>query len=797
MLRIFLAACCLPTICLLPVGLRASEEKESMIGFNRDIRPILSENCFQCHGPDSRSRKGDLRLDRFENEGTTLGAESVIERGDANASELVRRIESTDHDERMPPVSTEISLTKDQIQRIRDWVEQDGAYENHWAFSAPERPNVPSVARSNWPKNPIDNFVLKKLQAADLRPSTRADEASLLRRLSLDLIGLPPESETLATFREGPSSSKYETLVEQLLKSPRYGEHWATMWLDAARYADTNGYNNDTPRYNWPYRDWLIKALNDNMPYDQFIIEQLAGDLLPNATQSQQVATGFNRNHNVTSEGGIVDEEYRLEYVADRVHTTSTVFMALTLRCARCHDHKFDPISQKEYYQFFAFFNQVPETGYHKEHVGNPNPVIKLATSEQSRELTNLSVQLQDLEHRLKDQKSLRDESERARLVEQKKQLEGRRKKITRQMPTAMVMRDQEISRDTFVLTRGAYDQRAEKVANDVPGVLPDFPKDAERNRLGFAKWLTSRNHPLTARVIVNRLWAEIFGHGLVETLEDFGTQGALPSHPQLLDWMAVELIESGWDVQHVLRLIVSSATYQQSSRTTTGLQQSDPNNRLYARGPRFRMKAEVIRDSALSVSGLLVNKIGGPSVRPYQPSGLWVEVAVADDNYSGGPYVQSQGDDLYRRSLYTWWKRTCPPPNLNTLDAPEREFCRVQRSRTNTPLQALVLMNDPIFVEAARKLAERMIRVDKNPTTRIQFGFRLVTAREANAEEIELLLRALNRFRARFADQPDLAEKLLSVGDSPRAVDAESEELAAYTAISNMLLNLDEFVTK
>ena len=768
------------------------------VRFNRDIRPILADNCFQCHGPDSQARQADLRLDRFESSNGVGGGETVLAGGDADASELIRRITSHDQDERMPPLEAARRLTQPEITLLRRWAEQGARYEPHWAFVAPQRPKLPTVKKNVWPRNAIDYFVLARLEKEQLHPSNPADAAAIARRVSLDLIGLPPRASALERLEQDDATETYEPFVNLLLTSPRYGEHWATMWLDAARYADTNGYNNDTPRYNWKYRDWVIQALNRNLPYDQFVTEQLAGDLLPNATVDQQIATGFNRNHNVTSEGGIVDEEYRLEYVADRVHTTATVFMALTLRCARCHDHKFDPISQQEYYRVFAFFNQVPETGYHKEHVGNPKPVIQVPTAPQARQLATIVGELASCEAALGRLEKVLSEDERntdanfVRLTKQKEELTKKQKTLTDTIPTAMVMRDLPQMRETYLLQRGAYDRPSDKVHADVPAMLPPIPADAARNRLGLARWLLDPTHPLTARVIINRLWAELFGQGLVTTQEDFGTQGATPSHPELLDWLAVELIESGWNIQYILRLIVTSATYRQSSRVHPELTQRDAQNELLARGPRFRLKAEVIRDSALAVSGLLVHKLGGPSVRPYQPAGLWVEVAVADDSYSGGPYVQSQGDDLYRRSVYTWWKRTCPPPNLNAFDAPEREFCRVQRSRTNTPLQALVLLNDPTFVEAARKLAERMINEGgADLRGRITYGFRLATSRKLSSKELDVLTESLARYRQKFETESHLGKELVSVGHSKRAAEMKTIELAAYTAIANHDLEL------
>ncbi len=668
--------------------------------------------------------------------------------------------------------------------------------DTHWAWIAPKRPSPPEVRGSAWPRGAIDRFVLARLEHEGLSPSPEADRETLIRRLSLDLTGLPPTIEEIDGFLADRSSDAYRSLLHRLFASPRHGEHMAVTWLDAARYADTNGYNNDTPRYNWRYRDWVIGAFQRNLSYDRFVTEQLAGDLLADATLDQKIATGFNRNHNVTSEGGIIDEEYRLEYVADRVHTASTVFMGLTLRCARCHDHKFDPLSQREYYEFFAFFDQIPEKGYHKEHVGNVNPVVQAPTPEQQAELARLDEE----EKRLAATAEASRESEeelRERGKAQRK-LARRREELVKKVPTAMVMQDLADRRDTFFLERGAYDRPGAKVAPGVPKVLSSLQEGDPRNRLGVARWLTRPSHPLTARVCVNRLWYRVMGNGIVATLEDFGTQGARPSHPELLDWLAVELVESGWSLRHVLELIVSSATYRQSSYATPELLRVDPSNRLLARAPRFRLAAETVRDSALSVSGLLVHRLGGPSVRPYQPRGLWVEVAVRDDSYSGGPYVQDHGPDLYRRSVYTWWKRTCPPPNLSVFDAPDREFCRVRRSRTVTPLQALVLLNDPTFVEAARILAERTMReggVDVE--SRAAWVFRRVTSRRAQGVETRVLVAAFRRYREAFSRDVTGAKRLLRVGETKRDPKLEATDLAAWTAVASMVLNLDESITK
>lgn len=750
------------------------------ISFNRDIRPLLSDNCFPCHGPDENKREAGLRLDLREEAVALREGVLAISPGQPAASELIKRINHDDPDARMPPTDSERSLTPEQRRLLEAWIAQGATYERHWAFIAPEPPGLPAVSDAAWPRNAIDRFVLRRLQDEGLQPSPPTSRERLIRRLSFDLTGLPPKLEEIDAFLADDSPEVIEKVIDRLLASESYGEHMATSWLDAARYADTNGYNNDTQRYNWRWRDWVINAFNRNLPYDQFVIEQLAGDLLPDASLDQQLATSFNRNHSVTSEGGIIDEEYRLEYVADRVHTSAMVFMALSMQCARCHDHKFDPVSQREYYAFFAFFNQVPETGYHKEHVGNPNPVISVPTPDQALAVKELTLELKTLDGDARDQKQ--------------KALEELQKTI----PTAMVMRDQEAARDTFMLQRGDYDKPGAKVEPDVPAAFPPFPEGAPRNRLGLARWLTTREHPLTARVMVNRLWYQMFGQGIVETVEDFGSQGAWPSHPELLDWLAVEFAGGDWDIKKLLKLIAMSATYQQSSRTTPEVLQRDPQNRLLARGPRFRLSAEMLRDQALAASGLLHTKIGGASVKPYQPAGLWEEIIVGSEDYSGGGYKQDHGTDLYRRGVYTYWKRTCPPPALNIFDAPEREFCTIRRSRTNTPLQALVLLNDPTFVEAARVLAERAMKEGgATPEARATFAFRRVTSRTPTPRELEVLLRIYRDQHARFTAAPDLAAQLLAIGEAkPDAAFAQAD-LAAWTTIASMILNLDEAINR
>jgi hypothetical protein len=755
-------------------------KKIRAVSFNRDIRPILSDRCFQCHGPDKNQRKADLRLDVRDEALKLRDGVAAIVPGDSSASALIARIHSEDPDERMPPPEVNKFLSNEEKLLLKHWIEGGAEYEAHWAFLPPVRPEPPVTSKPDWIRNPIDAFILRKLDTGEISPAREASKVTFIRRVTLALTGLPPTPQEVDAFLADGSDGAYEAVVDRLLQSGRHGEHMASRWLDAARYSDTNGYNNDTPRYNWRYRDWVIGALNRNLPFDQFLTEQLAGDLLPDATLDQQIATGFNRNHNVTSEGGIIDEEYRLEYVADRVDTTSKVFMAMTVSCARCHDHKFDPISQKEYYQFFAFFNQVPETGYHKEHVGNPNPVVPAPTAEQRARIAKLENAIAGTD-----------------VVEDRERLLTEKKTIEAAFPTAMVMRDMEKPRDTFLLMRGAYDKPGEKVAPATPGVFSPLPDGAPRNRLSLARWLTHPGHPLTARVAVNQLWSQLFGAGIVTTLEDFGSQGAWPTHPDLLDWLATEFVRLGWDQKALIKTIVMSSAYRQHSGASPELIARDPDNALFARGPRFRLPAEVIRDSALAVSGLLRDRIGGPSVRPYQPPGLWTEVIVADDSYSGGKYVQDTGDGLYRRSVYTWWKRTCPPPSLNTFDAPDREFCTVQRARTNTPLQALVLLNDPTYVEAARVLAARIVENSKDDAARMKDAFRCVTGRFPKPAEAAVLLASLSSELQRFRAEPEAARELIAVGDSspPKGVDAA--QLAAWTFLCSLMWNLDEAITQ
>ncbi|HAH99852.1 MAG TPA: hypothetical protein DCO70_10975 [Verrucomicrobiales bacterium] len=927
------------------------------VQYNRDIRPILSDNCFECHGPDAAKRKADLRLD-IGDEG-----KSVVVAGKPEASELFKRISHSDSQEKMPPEDSGRVLTESEVGTLRRWIEQGARWEKHWAFIPPIRPPLPVAGGSGWSRGGIDRFILAKLRSVGLQPSPEADLETLLRRVTFDLTGLPPTPAEIDAFLLDTSPFAYEGVVDRLLASPRYGERMAIDWLDAARYADSHGYSLDRRRVMWPWRDWVIMAFNDNMPFDQFTIEQLAGDLLPDVTVEQKVATGFNRNHSIQSEGGVIDEEYRVETVVDRVETTSAVFLGLTFGCARCHDHKYDPISQKEFYEFYSFFNNVPE----RAHVGNADkqadqPFLKAPTALQRELMAALHEQEMQLksvvyneplsadftefvwiddalpegvdalgnggggagfefvsspEHPVfSGKKSHRRSSEgrgqhlvqnsklplrvdsnmrlftyvyldpknlpkqimlqwndgkswehrvywgeekigwgkegtvsrrklgplpkagewvrleveansvgliagaqitgwaftqfdgtvywdKSGLVMKKKSalekqldiVRSRLAKLEGEVPTTMVMGEKSPPRKTFVLNRGQYDQPTDVEVNaGLPAAFGQWPSDLSRDRLGLAKWLVSEANPLTARVTINRLWQMHFGTGIVKSVEDFGAQGEWPSHPELLDWMATEFVRSGWNRKAMHKLIVMSATYRQSSRVSQALLEADPANRLIARGSRFRLPAEMIRDHALSTGGLLVGWLGGESVRPYQPPGLWDDVV-----YQNVPrFVQDHGEKLYRRSLYTYWKRSVPPPNMQAFDAPSREVCVLNRAKTNTPLAALVLMNDPTFVEASRKLAGRVLRYGGATTeSRLTLLYRLVCGRRPTIHELGLLRGGLAELQASFREEPEEALRLLTVGESPRADEFDSVEMAAYASLANAVLGMDEAITR
>jgi hypothetical protein len=995
------------------------------IDFNRDVRPILADHCFQCHGPDEAKRKGKLRLDL---DPATQKRDPVFVPGKPDESELIHRVTGKGVFNQMPPEKFARPLSAKQIDTLKEWVKQGGKWAPHWALVPPVRPEFPKHELTY--ANPIDSFVFPRLHKEGLKPGLRADRATIIRRMTFDLTGLPPTPAEVDAFVKDRGTDAVERLADRLLASSRYGERMAWKWLEAARYADTNGYQTDAERDMWRWRDWVIEAYNRNLPFDQFTIEQLAGDMLPNATLDQRIASGFNRNHRGNSEGGIVPEEYAVEYVVDRVETTATVWMGLTLGCARCHDHKFDPFSQREFYQLYAYFNSVPEKGRAVK-FGNSPPYIKAPTLDQQRQLARLDTKLKDAEaswarvqlgvddaiQKWSTEKELRvvpdwqpdrglvgrwrlddtaagapapfkvsfdfdgarfyDAGDKAdfgyddrfsfniRLwprkltgvvlsrgpdepqaegytvelvngkvrvsltkrwlddalrvetgavvkaetwqhiavtydgsrhavgvkvfvngVEQKatvlldelnqtfqnkeplrigtgtgkanrfsglmeeiraydrvlepsevailaepatlakildtrlpnrtarardklrmyfleaaapddirkpfnelRKLRDDRAKLWDSVPTVMVMEELPKPREAFVLLRGEYDKKGARVERGVPAALGG---GAPANRLELAKWLVDRKNPLTARVAVNRMWQLHFGRGLVPTSEDFGTQGEYPTHPELLDWLAVEFAKD-WDVKRMHKLIVTSSTYLTSSVATKEMIERDPENKLFARGPRLRLSAEMLRDQALFASGLLVEKQGGPSVKPYQPAGLWSELTGADD------YKQDRGANLYRRSLYTYWKRTVPPPTLGVFDLSTRETCWVRETRTNTPLHALTLLNDVTFVEAARVLAQRVMEDEKTPAKRLALAFKALTARDPTREEAAVLLAAFERQLAAYQKNPDAALKLLRVGESrlPLIPNLDPAELAAYAQVCALVMNLDEAVTK
>lgn len=804
------------------------------LDFSRDIQPLLSENCYHCHGQDANERKGDLRLDV---EKDAKAAKAVVA-GKSHASSLIERIFSMDPDEVMPTPKSNRKLTEAQKQLLKQWIDEGAKWGKHWAFERIERPKVPTRSGGILspqqdqdgpaPINPIDAFVRAKLAEKGMKPSPQASAETLLRRVSLDLIGLPPDGMN-------GMNVKYEEVVERLLGSPQFGERWAWDWLDAARYADTNGYQGDPERTMWPWRDWVVKAINANMRYDQFTVWQLAGDLLPNATQEQKLATGFNRNHMINGEGGRIAEETRVENVMDRVETTSTVWLGLTMGCSKCHDHKFDPLTMRDYYALYDVFNQTSEDG--KGRSGQAAPAMDISTPAELERVTKTSAKVELIAKEVETFELTKfprtagkplTESDAIKLpgnlpsyiaktepknrgvdplleaVSYFKEKDAAYAKLLQKLLSAvrervsasnnvtkvMVMDTLPQPRETFTFEKGAYDKpTTTKVSFTVPASLPPMAKDAPKNRLGLAQWIVSRDNPLTARVTVNRFWQAFFGVGLVKTAEDFGVQGEVPLHRELLDWLAAEFIESGWDVKALLRLIVMSETYKQSSKVADA--QIDPENRYLARGPRFRMPSWMIRDQALFVSGLMKEQLGGPSVKPYQPEGIWEEATFGKKSY-----VQDHGDALYRRTLYTFWRRIVGPTML--FDNAARQVCAVKTTRTNTPLQALVTLNDITYVEAARALAQRArVAHRDNEDAALEQAFRWVTCRAPSGAEKALLKQQLGQLRVQQGADRAAALKLLTVGESKRDESLDPAEHAVWTSLCLMLLNLDETVTK
>lgn len=1006
------------------------------LDFNRDIRPILSDNCFACHGFDAKKRKADLRLDVPEGAFTAIDGQFPVKPGRPELSTIIQRIVSTDEDEVMPPPDTHKKVKPEQIEILKRWIKEGAEYQKHWSFETPVKPSVPKTTASQPVRNPIDAFIQARLAEEKLPPAPEASKETLIRRVTLDLTGLPPTLDEIDAFLADTSPDAYEKVVARLLKSERYGEHMGRHWLDAARYADTHGLHLDNERSMWPYRDWVVRAFNQNLPFDQFTLWQLAGDLLPNATVDQQIASGFNRCNVTTSEGGSINEEFIFRYAVDRTETTMAVWMGLTAGCAVCHDHKFDPISQKEFYSMYAFFNSTADPAMDGNILLTP-PTLRLSTDEQKKQLTSYdekiaatqtkireaikslnyvdpstvnppppvqtsevvwfedafppkadvqssgghptqiltkdkgpvfsgnsaltrtatgvsqdffssggsftippngkfsvqcfidaknppkAVMLQfhtagwnhravwgeegaipfgkvrtaervkvgnlpeagkwvklevtadklglkpgaqvtgyaftqfggtvswdhlamssrvdpakdpqwswkvwteksqgrrieglpnDLQTLVRGKKAVEwPEKEVARLKEwwfeneyqgarelvggaraEKLALEAQKKTLEDVIPATFIMADLPQPRDSFIMERGQYDKPKDKVSHGTPAVFPPLPKQDKYTRIDLARWLLSPQHPLTARVEANRLWQQFFGIGLVKTSNDFGSQGEPPSHPELLDWLAVTFREGGWDVKALVKILVTSHTYRQSSQFSDQVAQLDPENRLLAHGPRFRLDAEVVRDQALFVSGLLSPKIGGKGVKPYQPENIWEPVGFGGSNTRN--YIQDHGESLYRRSLYTFWKRTAPPPNMTAFDAPNRESYCLRRERSNTPLQALTLMNDVQFFEAARNFAQRVMQSSSGSDGRITALFRSAVGRFPSAQEAEIIRQSFEKHLAAYTAKPEEAKKAISYGESKPDEKLNPAELAAWTMIANLVMNLDEVVTK
>jgi hypothetical protein len=751
------------------------ERLPKLVSFNFHIRPILSDRCFKCHGPDEQKREAGLRLDTQEGAFAALGESKdhfAIVPGKTEQSTLIQRIFSTNPDSVMPPPDAHLTLSDFEKKLLKRWIEQGAEWEKHWAFVAPQKPDLPKVKNKKWAWNEVDFFILQKQKEHGLEPSPEAEKERLIRRVSFDLTGLPPSPEMVENFLNDESPDAYEKVVDALLASPAYGERWAVYWLDLARYSDTHGYQDDLARTMWPWRDWVIKAFNENMPYDQFVTWQLAGDLLPDATKETLLASAFNRNHKITQEGGVIDEEYRVEYVADRTNTFGKAFLGLTMECARCHDHKYDPISTRDYYATSAFFNKVPEQGF-VPNLATPKPYIPIVQA--------------DLQGVLKF-------------------LNGKEFfKTEKDTLLQMVMRDSvgKGARKTYILKRGQYDQHGEEVAENLPANVLPFDTTLGRDRLAMAKWLFDPRHPLTARVMVNRLWQEIFGKGIVATSDNFGLQGALPTHPELLDWLACDFRDNGWDMKRTLRLLVTSATYRQSSAASKEILEKDPENRWLARGPRYRLHYEFIRDNALAASGLLVREIGGPSVKPYQPPGLWEEISAdktANDFRGENSYKpDTAASKIYRRSLYTYNRRTIPPPTSLSFDAAPRDVCEVSRARTSTPLQALVMLNDEQILEASRVLAARILEEKSFRKTeeRITEAFSRILTRKPEKVEIQKLAALYGEEFARFQKEPERAKKLLKTGRFPQNPALDPVEQAALMLVVSAIFNLDEAMSK
>ena len=815
----------------------AYEDLPEVIDFNFHVRPILSDRCFHCHGPDENARKAGLRLDTREAAISQLHENPgfPIVPNKPGSSEVIHRVLSTDEALVMPPAESKLLLSAEEKAILIKWIEQGAEWKKHWAFIPPEKALLPEVKDTSWPINELDYFVLDKLERMELKPSERADKRTLIRRLSFDLTGLPPTLEEIQGFLSDDSPQAYEKVVDRLMASESYGERWAWEWLDVARYADTNGYQGDPTRIMWPWRDWVIEAFNSNMLFDEFTVKQIGGDLLPDPTRKDILATAFNRNHPFNGEGGKIVEETRVNNVFDRVETVGTAWLGLTLNCSRCHDHKFDDISQKEYYQLYSYFNQTSESG--KGSSGMIPPLLDMSPEEDRKKLEDLKAYLQEVAARI-DQVELtkfpRKEGEPASqsaeiqaaagnffnafddqafdrrnfqlkqiynffktkdpeyagMIDDLNKTLAAHDKQAESNLMVMVMDQLETPRPNYILTKGNYASLEEEVFPDVPSVLPPLPEDMPNNRLALAQWLVSRENPLSARVTINRYWQSFFGAGLVKTSEDFGVQGALPTHPELLDWLAVDFQESGWDLKALFKKIVMSATYQQSSRVTEELLEADPENKLLARATRIRLPSWMLRDQALFASGLLVDSLGGEPVKPYQPSGIWEEATFGKRKYE-----QGHGDDLYRRTLYTFWRRIVGPTML--FDNSSRQVCEVKTTRTNTPLHALTTLNDITYAEAARVFASNILAEKKSDDERMNTMFEVMTSRKPGSRELKILYQRLEDLRDQFAAQPLEAKKLINAGEYQNEHSLDQVDHAAYTVLCSVVMNLDETITR
>ncbi|MEO6232315.1 MAG: PSD1 and planctomycete cytochrome C domain-containing protein [Ferruginibacter sp.] len=737
-----------------------------IVSYNFHIRPILSDKCFKCHGPDGGHRQAGLRLDIDDSAHAPLketkGAFALVP-GKPELSELYKRISSTDTSYLMPTPDSHLgALSEHEIKLFKKWIEQGSKYEPHWAFTAPVKPALPAVADQKWVKNEIDYFILDKLKEKGLQPNEAADKERLLKRVCLDITGLPPTIEMTDHFLADNADNAYEKIVDALLQTPQYGEKMAVHWMDVARYADSYGYQDDNIRTQWPWRDWVIHAFNKNIPYDQFITWQIAGDMLPDANKEEILATGFFRNHKYTEEGGVIPEEYRIEYLRDKTKTFSKGIMGVTLECAQCHDHKYDPFSQKDYYSMMAFFNNTKEVGYEGD-VGTSkpakNPILTISYGDRENLLSFINS------------------------------------KDTGNMMVS-VMGERDTMRKTYVLNRGVFDQPGDEVVpNAIKAVMPFDTTKFPRNRLGLAKWTVDKKNPLTARVFVNQVWQEIFGRGLVKTSGDFGMQGELPSHPELLDWLAIDFMDHGWDIKRLVKEITMSATYRQSAKISEDQLKKDPDNVYLARAPRQRLKAEFVRDMYLASSGLLIKTIGGPSLKPYQPKGLW-ELASSGRGVLA-TYRQDHDESLYRRGLYNFIKLTVPPPGMIMFDASNRDQCEVKRSLTNTPLQALIMMNDPAVLEASRVLAQQLLIQSSTDNEKLTTAFRRIISRKPTEKEMQILQGYYTDQLALFQQKKLDAAATLKVGEYPLDSKLEKAKLAALMKVVNTIYNMEEAITK